>query len=117
MSVYDQFKEFIARNVGDIHGVKLFALMPAAFFGAVFSTPFDVIKTRMQIMYPEHGKFPYRGLSDTFIKIRWREDLFSLWVGTWPTAGKLFINAYLAIYLLEFLQWGIISYGSKTSTY
>lgn len=74
---YDQAKEIVAKITDDpmTNGpsltTKLGSSAIAGFTAALFSLPFDLIKSRLmaQKIDPETGKMPYRGILDCAVKI------------------------------------------------
>lgn len=81
MACYDQAKEVVAKVIGDpmVKGpsipTQLGASAIAGFTAALFSLPFDLVKSRLmaQKIDPETGLMPYKGIIDCFLKIVKRE--------------------------------------------
>jgi len=56
--------------------------MVAGFTSALFSLPFDMLKSRLQDMKPDvRGRLPYSGLGDCATKIIQREGILAFWTG------------------------------------
>jgi solute carrier family 25 oxoglutarate transporter 11 len=77
MACYDQAKEVIATLTGDpmIKGpsmsTQLMASATAGFTAALFSMPFDLIKSRLMAQKPDPftGEVPYKGIGDCVMKV------------------------------------------------
>mmetsp|Transcript_11901 Transcript_11901/g.15615 ORF Transcript_11901/g.15615 Transcript_11901/m.15615 type:complete len:306 (-) Transcript_11901:98-1015(-) len=81
MACYDQAKEVVASLLNDpmTDGpslpTRLGASATAGFTAALFSLPFDLIKSRLMAMKPDPitGEMPYKGVLDCTMKIATRE--------------------------------------------
>jgi solute carrier family 25 oxoglutarate transporter 11 len=85
LAPYDEIRERInsATNTVDTMSTRLIASSGAGFLVYAFSLPFDNVKTKMQKMRPDaHGKMPYSGITDCFVKSIRREGVKKLWVGS-----------------------------------
>jgi len=77
MACYDQSKEVVASLLGDpmTNGpslpTRLGAAATAGFTAALFSLPFDLMKSRLMAQKPDAitGEMPYRGVADCAVKI------------------------------------------------
>jgi solute carrier family 25 (mitochondrial oxoglutarate transporter), member 11 len=77
MACYDQAKEVVANILGDemIKGPSLATSIGASaiagFTAALFSLPFDLIKSRLMAQKPNpvNGELPYKGIMDCVVKI------------------------------------------------
>jgi len=77
MSCNDQFQEMYAGLLGDqmVNGpnltTRILASLSAGFTAALFSMPFDLIKSRLMAQRPDPltGELPYKGVVDCVTKI------------------------------------------------
>jgi len=77
MSCNDQFQEMYAGLLGDqmMNGpnltTRILASLSAGFTAALFSMPFDLIKSRLMAQRPDPltGELPYKGVVDCVTKI------------------------------------------------
>eukprot|EP00041_Stephanoeca_diplocostata_P012772 m.214811 g.214811 ORF g.214811 m.214811 type:complete len:298 (+) comp19081_c0_seq1:153-1046(+) len=109
MSSYDEIKtQLIQRNVivpGTVSGVFITALA-SGFFCAVFSSPFDVVKSRVMgqpVGADGAGKL-YKGMIDCFVKSVRNEGALSLWKGFFPNWGRLGPRGVICFLTMETLN-------------
>lgn len=89
LACYDQAKEMVAKALNDpmTNGptlpTKLGSSAVAGFTAALFSLPFDVMKSRLMAMKPdpETGKMPYKNISDCAVQIVKKEGPMGLFAG------------------------------------
>jgi len=87
LACFDEAKEYFAKlNNDDKNHPAMRTQLPASAVAsvtaAVFSLPFDMIKSRLQDMKPmADGKLPYKGVADCFVKIFRNEGFFAYWTG------------------------------------
>lgn len=101
MSSYDEIKtQLIKANViqdKTASGVFVCAVA-SGFFCAVFSSPFDVVKSRVmgQPVGPDGQGKLYKGMLDCFAKSARNEGVMSLWKGFFPNWWvQLFVTILL----------------------
>lgn len=109
MSSYDEVKSQLIKNdiivPGTISGVFITAVA-SGFFCAVFSSPFDVVKSRVMgqpVDAQGAGKL-YSGMVDCFTKSVKNEGLFSLWKGFLPNWGRLGPRGVICFITMEQLN-------------
>ncbi|KRX10628.1 Mitochondrial carrier domain [Pseudocohnilembus persalinus] len=75
------------------------ALIWASIWGTLAVTPFDNLKTRMMIQFPQQelNRIGYKGYMDCIGKIFQNEGIFSFWVGTQAMYYKVFLYSALTL--------------------
>lgn len=89
MACYDQAKEMVANLFNDpmVNGpslsTRLGASATAGFTAALFSLPFDLVKSRLmaQKLDPKTGLFPYKGIIDCTLQIARKEGPLGFFSG------------------------------------
>ena len=89
LACYDQAKEVVAsllndpmENGGPSLPTRLGASAVAGFTAALFSLPFDLIKSRLMAQKPDmNGVLPYKGVIDCTIKVAQREGPMGFFAG------------------------------------
>lgn len=107
LAPYDQLVEFAARHLGDLPGIKLLAAYYAAMIGCALATPFDNIKTKLQVQLPGVHKHPYTGMMDCFAKTMAREGIAGFYAGYWMHVARVGPQAFLALKILEYFNYYI----------
>jgi solute carrier family 25 oxoglutarate transporter 11 len=107
LAPYDQFLEFSARHVGDLAGVKFVAAYYAAVCGCLLATPFDNVKTKMQVQLPGVHANPYKNMTDCVMKTFAREGFAGFYVGYWMHVARVGPQAFLALKILEYFNYYI----------
>ena len=109
MSSYDEVKtQLIKNNIitpGTVSGVFVTAVA-SGFFCAVFSSPFDVVKSRV-MGQPVDAKGVgtlYKGMVDCFVKSAKNEGVASLWKGFLPNWGRLGPRGVICFVTMETLN-------------
>lgn len=115
MASYDQFREMITAVNGDNFGTQLMSSAAAGVTCAVFSLPFDLIKTRLQNMRPDAaGKFPYKGVVDCATKVVTQEGPLALWRGLSAYYLRCAPHAMIILLTLEQINRAYSSFFGTT---
>lgn len=109
LACYDQAKEIVAKILNDPMtdgpslGTKLGSAATAGFTAALFSLPFDVMKSRLMAMkpHPETGVMPYSGISDCAIKIFRSEGPVGFFAGFSAYYGRCAPHAMIILLSIE----------------
>jgi hypothetical protein len=80
------------------------AAMISGFACSVTSMPFDLIKTRMQEMQKNDGRYKYSGVANTLKKTVSCEGFLALWRGFLPYYARAGSITVLTLLFLEQLQ-------------
>lgn len=102
---------FIQRD-GKEHGYHRFiAGSMAGIASALFSLPFDNIKTKLQKMKPDvYGVLPYNGSIDCLVKSVNRQGIRGLWIGLPVYIFRLGPHSMITLNLMDLL---LGTYGSS----
>lgn len=108
MACYDQAKETVAGLLNDpmVGGpslsTQLGASAIAGFTAALFSLPFDVIKSRLMAMKPDHtGQMPYKGVVDCTLTIARVEGPRGFFAGFSAYYGRCAPHAMIILLSIE----------------
>eukprot|EP00559_Dactyliosolen_fragilissimus_P005281 CAMPEP_0184862648 /NCGR_PEP_ID=MMETSP0580-20130426/7078_1 /TAXON_ID=1118495 /ORGANISM="Dactyliosolen fragilissimus" /LENGTH=249 /DNA_ID=CAMNT_0027360601 /DNA_START=297 /DNA_END=1046 /DNA_ORIENTATION=+ len=109
LACYDQAKEGVAKLLNDpmingpTIGTKLGSSAVAGFTAALFSLPFDLIKSRLMAQKPdpETGKMPYRGIADCAMKIFKKEGPLGFFGGFSAYYGRCAPHAMIILLSIE----------------
>jgi len=109
LACYDQAKETVAQILNDpmengpALSTKIGSSAVAGFTAALFSLPFDVIKSRImaQKINPETGKLPYSGISDCAMKIFKAEGAGGFFAGFSAYYGRCAPHAMIILLSIE----------------
>mmetsp|Transcript_22428 Transcript_22428/g.48803 ORF Transcript_22428/g.48803 Transcript_22428/m.48803 type:complete len:337 (-) Transcript_22428:158-1168(-) len=109
MACYDQAKEVVASLLGDpmTNGpslpTRLGASATAGFTAALFSLPFDLIKSRLMAQKPDPltGEMPYKGILDCTIKIAQKEGPLGFFSGFSAYYGRCAPHAMIILLSIE----------------
>jgi solute carrier family 25 oxoglutarate transporter 11 len=109
MACYDQAKETVASLLGDpmINGPALPTRMGAAatagFTAALFSLPFDLIKSRLMAQKPDPltGEMPYKGIVDCVVKIAKTDGALGFFSGFTAYYGRCAPHAMIILLSIE----------------
>jgi solute carrier family 25 oxoglutarate transporter 11 len=109
LACYDQAKETVASLLNDpmIGGptlaTQLGASAIAGFTAALFSLPFDVIKSRLMAMKPDPmtGVMPYKGVVDCTIMIAKKEGIAGFFAGFSAYYGRCAPHAMIILLSIE----------------
>jgi solute carrier family 25 (mitochondrial oxoglutarate transporter), member 11 len=110
LACYDQAKEVVASVLGDpMPGgrpslpTQLGASAIAGFTAALFSLPFDLIKSRLMAQKPDAitGELPYKGVVDCTVKIAQREGLKGFFAGFSAYYGRCAPHAMIILLSIE----------------
>jgi solute carrier family 25 oxoglutarate transporter 11 len=118
MACYDQAKETVAVLLNDpmTNGPSLPTRMGAAatagFTAALFSLPFDLVKSRLMAQKPDPltGEMPYRGVADCAMKIARTEGPRGFFGGFSAYYGRCAPHAMIILLSIE----SITGYYQKT---
>jgi len=92
LASYDQSKEMIDEFVGQKNSRTGIAgaSMLSGVIGAVFSLPFDFVKTQIQRMKPDPvtGLMPYKGAMDCFSRTLAEHGPLRFYAGEWPRCAR-----------------------------
>ncbi|VEU44517.1 unnamed protein product [Pseudo-nitzschia multistriata] len=105
MSCNDQFQEMYAGLLGDpmVGGpqmpTRILASLSAGFTAALFSMPFDLIKSRLMAQRPDPitGEMPYKGVADCVMKIIRTEGPLGLYNGFSAYYGRCAPHAMIVL--------------------
>jgi len=112
LACYDQAKEGIAVLLGDplTNGqpqlaTKLLSSATAGFTAALFSLPFDLMKSRLmnQRIDPKTGKMPYSGLADCAMQIFKKEGPTGFYNGFTAYYGRCAPHAMIILLSTEYI--------------
>lgn len=114
LACYDQAKEIVAKLLNDpMEGgprltTKLGSSAVAGFTAALFSLPFDVMKSRLMAMKPDPdtGKMPYKGISDCAVQIVRKEGPMGLFAGFSAYYGRCAPHAMIILLSIESITQG-----------
>lgn len=109
MACYDQAKESVASLLNDpmiggpTLGTQLGASAIAGFTAALFSLPFDVIKSRLMAMKPDPmtGIMPYKGVIDCTVLIAKKEGIAGFFAGFSAYYGRCAPHAMIILLSIE----------------
>lgn len=109
MACYDQAKEVSAVLLNDpmTDGpsvpTKLLSSAVAGFTAALFSLPFDLIKSRLMNQRPDHltGEYPYKGVLDASMKIFQQEGAVGFFRGFSAYYGRCAPHAMIILLSIE----------------
>lgn len=109
MACYDQAKETVASLLGDpmTNGpalpTRIGAAATAGFTAALFSLPFDLVKSRLMAQKPDPltGKMPYKGIADCAIKIFKGEGPLGFFSGFSAYYGRCAPHAMIILLSIE----------------
>jgi solute carrier family 25 (mitochondrial oxoglutarate transporter), member 11 len=109
LACYDQAKETVASLLNDpmiggpTLGTQLGASAIAGFTAALFSLPFDVIKSRLMAMKPDPmtGIMPYKGVIDCTIMIAKKEGVAGFFAGFSAYYGRCAPHAMIILLSIE----------------
>ena len=109
MACYDQAKEMVASLLNDpmTNGpslaTRLGASATAGFTAALFSLPFDLIKSRLMAQKPDPktGMLPYKGIVDCTIKIAQKEGPLGFFSGFSAYYGRCAPHAMIILLSIE----------------
>lgn len=109
LACYDQAKEVVAKMLNDpmengpSMGTKLGSSAVAGFTAALFSLPFDVVKSRLmaQKKDPTTGKMPYEGIADCAMKIVRADGPKGLFAGFSAYYGRCAPHAMIILLSIE----------------
>jgi len=109
LACYDQAKEVTAKILNDpmTNGpalpTKLGSAAIAGFTAALFSLPFDLVKSRLmnQKKDPMTGKMPYTGVVDCSVKILQREGPLGFFGGFFAYYGRCAPHAMIVLMSME----------------
>jgi solute carrier family 25 (mitochondrial oxoglutarate transporter), member 11 len=109
MACYDQAKEVVAGMLNDpmVKGpslpTQLGASAIAGFTAALFSLPFDLIKSRLMAQKPDPltGEMPYKGVVDCTLKIARSEGPLGFFSGFSAYYGRCAPHAMIILLSIE----------------
>lgn len=110
LACYDQAKEIVASALNDpmtnntpALTTKMGSSAIAGFTAALFSLPFDLIKSRLmaQKPNPDTGKLPYKGIADCAIKIFQNEGIPGFFGGFSAYYGRCAPHAMIILLSIE----------------
>lgn len=109
MACYDQAKEIVASLLGDPMtkgpslATSIGASAIAGFTAALFSLPFDLIKSRLMAMKPDPltGEMPYKGIIDCSMKILKTEGPLGFFNGFSAYYGRCAPHAMIILMSIE----------------
>jgi len=110
LACYDQAKEIVASVLNDPMTnntpslpTKMGSSAIAGFTAALFSLPFDLIKSRLmaQTPNPDTGKLPYKGVADCAIKIFQNEGIPGFFGGFSAYYGRCAPHAMIILISIE----------------
>lgn len=110
LACYDQAKEIVASLTGDpmtdgqpTLTTKIGSSCVAGFTAALFSLPFDLIKSRLMAQKPdlETGKLPYKGIADCAIQIYKKEGALGFFGGFSAYYGRCAPHAMIILLSIE----------------
>jgi solute carrier family 25 (mitochondrial oxoglutarate transporter), member 11 len=109
LACYDQAKEVVAKLLNDPMikgpslGTQLGAAATAGFTAALFSLPFDLIKSRLMAQKPNPitGEMPYKGVLDCTVKIAQKEGLRGFFSGFSAYYGRCAPHAMIILLSIE----------------
>lgn len=109
LACYDQAKEIVAKIVNDPmeNGPNLVTRLGssavAGFTAALFSLPFDLIKSRLMAQKPDPmtGELPYRGIMDCAMKIAAKEGPLGFFGGFTAYYGRCAPHAMIILLSIE----------------
>ena len=113
MACYDQAKEVVAGILNDpmTNGpslpTRIGASLTAGFTAALFSLPFDLIKSRLMAQKPDPitGEMPYRGIVDCAVKIAKADGPIGFSSGFTAYYGRCVSFSFWMLVIHLFLFW------------
>lgn len=110
---FDIIKKRLETSMGTSHLTTFSATFISGFFTAIFSLPFDNMKTKLQKQSKgADGKYPYGGLSDCFKKSIAREGFTGLWTGLPTYYSRVAPHAMFTLMFAEFFK-GLFGINAK----
>mmetsp|Transcript_53717 Transcript_53717/g.64788 ORF Transcript_53717/g.64788 Transcript_53717/m.64788 type:complete len:306 (+) Transcript_53717:193-1110(+) len=114
LACYDQAKEMVAKLLNDpmengpALPTKLGSSAIAGFTAALFSLPFDLVKSRLMAQKPDidTGKMPYNGIIDCSTKIFQREGIRGFFSGFTAYYGRCAPHAMIILVSIESITQG-----------
>jgi solute carrier family 25 oxoglutarate transporter 11 len=113
LACYDQAKEVVSKVLNDpmIDGprltTKIGSSAVAGFTAALFSLPFDLIKSRLMAQKPDAaGKMPYSGITDCAIKIFKADGPTGFFAGFTAYYGRCAPHAMIILLSIESITQG-----------
>jgi len=113
LACYDQAKELVSKLLDDpmTDGprltTKIGSSAVAGFTAALFSLPFDLIKSRLMAQKPDAtGKMPYAGISDCALKIVRNEGPMGFFAGFSAYYGRCAPHAMIILLSIESITQG-----------
>jgi solute carrier family 25 oxoglutarate transporter 11 len=105
LATYDPTKDALTPILGKGIGANLGAATVSGTCAAIFSLPFDFIKTRLQKQIRGlDGQFTYSGIIDCFAKVSRREGLLALYNGFFTYCLRIAPNIMITWMTLEYLN-------------
>ena len=109
LACYDQAKEVVAKILNDpmedgpALTTKMGSSAVAGLTAALFSLPFDLIKSRLmaQKPNPETGKMPYKGIADCALQIFKKEGPIGFFSGFSAYYGRCAPHAMIILLSIE----------------
>jgi solute carrier family 25 oxoglutarate transporter 11 len=109
MACYDQAKEVVASLLGDpmtdgpALSTRIGASATAGFTAALFSLPFDLVKSRLMAQKPDPltGEFPYKGILDCATKIFKADGPIGFFSGFTAYYGRCAPHAMIILLSIE----------------
>lgn len=110
LACYDQAKEVVASLLGDPLedgkpqlATRLGASATAGFTAALFSLPFDLVKSRLmaQKPHPITGEMPYKGVADCALQIAKKEGPAGFFAGFSAYYGRCAPHAMIILLSIE----------------
>jgi solute carrier family 25 oxoglutarate transporter 11 len=109
LACYDQAKEVVAKILNDpmengpTITTKMGSSCVAGFTAALFSLPFDVMKSRLMAQKPDPktGKMPYSGITDCAVKMMKTEGAASFFSGFSAYYGRCAPHAMIILLSIE----------------
>jgi solute carrier family 25 oxoglutarate transporter 11 len=113
LACYDQAKEVVSKVLNDpmTDGprltTKIGSSAVAGFTAALFSLPFDLIKSRLMAQKPDmNGKLPYSGIADCAVKIFKKEGPAGFFAGFSAYYGRCAPHAMIILLSIESITQG-----------
>jgi hypothetical protein len=102
---YNSINEKLYVVFGDVFTNRIFSTFCAAAIGAMISTPFDNIRTRIQYMSenPKINRMNYRGMMHCYWQVIQNENFFSLFAGVKVAYAQMVVYTLSTIYLCDLL--------------
>lgn len=103
---YDQIKESLVSSIGSHKMNNIISSLVAGVLAALFSLPFDNIKTKIHRMSPDvYGIHPYKGVIDCAIKTYQNEGVRGFFAGYVAYNARIIPKVGMVLLMVDILKY------------